>query len=109
MEDKSERHGRPWRPWTVWLPAGLAILGAAALIFVDSVGLIMGSWDTPAPGLAWLKAGIAGQCALGVAATGLLVAGLSAPGRRRACAGSAWLVVAAEVAWFVVTARLVSG
>jgi hypothetical protein len=112
MEDKSEgQAGRPrrWRPWTIWLPGGLVLLGAAGLIFVDLVGLVMGSWDTPAPGLHWLKAGIAGQCVLGAAGGGALAAGLTGPDRRRACAVCAWLIVAAEIAWFVLTARLASG
>jgi len=102
------RARRPWRAWTSWLPGGLGLLGAAALISVDVAGLVMGSWDTPAPGLHWLKAGIAGQCGLGAAAGGALVAGLAAPGRRRACVAVAWLIVAAEVAWFTLTARLAS-
>jgi len=112
MEDKSDgrngRDRRPYRAWTIWLPAGLGLLGAAGLIFVDVVGLVMGSWDTPAAGLHWLKAGIAGQCVLLVAAGGALVTGLATPGRRRACVAAAWLTAVAEVAWFVLTARLAS-
>jgi hypothetical protein len=110
MDDESRRRaGRPWRPWTIWLPAILALLGAAGLIFVDIAGLILGSWDTPAPGLPWLKAGIAGQCVLGAAAVGGLLTGLTGPGRRRICVTVAWLIVAAEIAWFLITLRLARG
>jgi hypothetical protein len=101
--------GRPWRPWTIWLAAGLGVLAAAVLIFVDLVGLVMGSWDTPAPGLHWLKAGIGGQCGLLVTAAGLLAVGQSSPARRRGCVLAAVAVVAAEVGWFVLTARLAGG
>ena len=110
MADESRRQARPPpRAWTIWLPAGLGLLGAAGLSFVDLVGLIMGSWDTPSPGLPWLKAGIAGQCLLGTAAVGALVAGLTGPDRRRICAIAAWVIVAAEGAWFMLTVRLASG
>jgi hypothetical protein len=107
MNNKSA--GRAGRSWTIWLPGGLGILGAAALIFVDVVGMVMGSWDTPAPGLHWLKTGIAGQCGLGAAAAGVLIAGLTRPARRTACVVVAWSLIAAEAAWFVLTARLASG
>jgi hypothetical protein len=110
MDDESRRRaGRPWRPWTIWLPAILALLGAAGLIFVDIAGLILGSWDTPSPGLPWLKAGIVGQGVLGAASVGVLLAGLTGPSRRRICVTAAWVIVAAEIAWFLATLRLAGG
>ena len=64
----------------MWLPGVAAFAGAILLAAVDLVGLVMGSWDSPAPGLGWLKAGAIGQCGVAAAAAAVLVAGAARPG-----------------------------
>jgi hypothetical protein len=56
--------GGTWRPWAIWLPCTLAFAASGLIVVVDGVGLVMGSWDTPAPGLRWLDAGVIGPCVL---------------------------------------------
>ena len=79
------------------------------LIIADGLSGVMGSWDTPAPGLGWLGVGAAGQGVLAVGTVAALVTGLRRPRSRRAAAVSAWVIVAAEVGWFELTAALVGG
>jgi hypothetical protein len=95
------------RRWAIWLPAALAITGAALFIVVDLAGLIMGSWDTPAPGLGWLRAGVAGQGLLAAAAVATLITGLASARWRRSAVVTAWVIVAVGCAWFLVTTQLV--
>ena len=66
----------------------------------------MGSWDTPGPGLGWLKAGAIGQFVLAVAAVAVLVAGAARPSRRRSAAVMAGTIIALEVGWFLLTRML---
>jgi hypothetical protein len=101
--------GPTWRPWTICLPGLLAPATAAALVLIDLVGMVMGSWDTPAPGLHWLTTGIIGQCVLAAVAVIVLVAGTKNSSLRRGAVISAWALIAAEIGWFVLTARLASG
>jgi hypothetical protein len=68
--------------------------------------MVMGSWDTPAPGLPWLRVGAIGQCGLALAAAILLVAGVTHPGWRHGAAVTAWAIIALEVAWFLLTRML---
>jgi hypothetical protein len=50
-----------WRPWSIWLPAALAFVWSGLLAVGDGYAAVMGSWDTPMPGLGWLGVGAAGQ------------------------------------------------
>ncbi|HEY6275416.1 MAG TPA: hypothetical protein VIX86_03720 [Streptosporangiaceae bacterium] len=97
------------RPWAIWLPSALAIAGAGLFTGTDLIGLIMGSWDTPAPGLGWLRAGAAGQGVLAVAAVAAVITGASSPRWRRSAVIAAWVIFAAEGGWFVVTTGLTRG
>jgi hypothetical protein len=100
--------GRPWRPWTLVLPGVLALVSAGVLAFIDVAGLVMGSWDTPAPGLHWLRTGIVGQCVLAAIAVTALLVGANRPSLRRAAVG-AWTLIPVEFGWFLLTARLARG
>ena len=101
--------GRTWRPWTIWLPGVLALVWSLLLIVADNLEGVMGSWDTPAPGLRWLWAGVAGHCALAVASVLALVAGLSFPSRRRAAVIAAWMIIPVGFGWTLLTGHLISG
>jgi hypothetical protein len=97
------------RAWIIWLPCGIAFGGAGLLALADGYAAVMGSWDTPSPGLGWLGAGAAGQGVLAAGTVAVLVTGLRRPRWRRAAAVGAWVIVAAEVGWFEVTAALAGG
>lgn len=81
----ASRPGRANLPWAMWLACALAIAAAGLLALTDLAGIVMGSWDTPGPGLGWLKAGAIGQSGLAVAAV------------------MAGAVIALEVGWFLLT------
>jgi len=100
--------GRAPPAWAMWLPGVAAFAGAVLLAAVDLAGLVMGSWDSPAPGLGWLKAGAIGQCGLAVAAAAVLIAGAAHPGWRRGAAASAWALIALTAGWFLLTRTLAS-
>jgi hypothetical protein len=93
----------------MWLACVLAVAAAGLLALTDLAGIVMGSWDTPGPGLGWLKAGAIGQFGLAVAAVAavaVLVAGAARPSRRRGAAVMAGTIIALEVGWFLLTRML---
>jgi len=87
----------------MWLACALAVAAAGLLALTDLAGIVMGSWDTPGPGLGWLKAGAIGQFGLAVA---VLAAGAARPSRRRGAAVVAGVIIALEVGWFLLTRML---
>jgi hypothetical protein len=97
-----------WRPWSIWLPAALAFVWSGLLAVGDGYAAVMGSWDTPMPGLGWLGVGAAGQGVLAAVDVGVLVAGLRRPQQRRAAVMAAWLLIPVAFAWFILTGRLSS-
>jgi hypothetical protein len=100
--------GGVWRPWTIWLPCVLALIWSGLLVAGDVVADLMGSWDTPAPGLGWIRAAIIGHCVLAGVSLLALVTGLRFPSRRRAAA-VAWMVIPAALGWALLTVRLLGG
>jgi len=98
--------GRTDPLWAIWLPCLLAVAVAGLFAAVDLVGMVMGSWDTPAPGLPWLRVGAIDQCGLALAAAILLVAGGTHPSWRHGAAVAAWAIIALEVGWFLLTRML---
>ena len=86
-----------WPLWAIWLPCTLAFVMSGALLFTDLVAQLMGSWDSPAPGLGWCRAAAAGHCALAAADVGLLAAGTRRPAWRRPAAISAWMIIPAGI------------
>jgi hypothetical protein len=104
-----EHRARPaWRPWTIWLPGLLALAVCGLLVVADALAGVMGSWDTPAPGLAWIKAAVIGHCALAAASVAVLTLGVARPPWRRAAAIAAWMIIPAALAWFLLAGRLAS-
>jgi hypothetical protein len=99
---------RPHPAWVMWLPCALAFALAGLLAAVDLGGLVMGSWDSPGPGLGWLKAGAIGQCGLAAAAAAVLVAGAARPGWRHGATMTAWALIALEAGWFLLTRLLLA-
>jgi hypothetical protein len=97
-----------WRAWSIWLPCALAFVWSGVLVVADGYASVMGSWDTPAPGLGWLGVGAAGQGVLAVVDVGILVAGVKQPGRRQTAVIAAWLLIPVSFAWFILTGRLSS-
>jgi hypothetical protein len=104
----SSRPSRTPRPWALWLAGVLAAAAGGLLALTDLAGVVMGSWDSPAPGLGWLKAGAIGQLSLAAAAVVVLVAGAARPGWRRRAAVTAGAVIALEAGWFLLTRMLVA-
>jgi hypothetical protein len=105
----ADQPAQTWRPWSIWLPCTLAFTASGLLIVADALAMVMGSWDTPAPGLRWIKAAIIGHCALVAASVVVLGAGIRRPGWRPAAAVSAWMIIPAGVASFLLAGRLASG
>lgn len=101
--------GGTWRPWTIWLPCALAICAAGLCVVGAEIGLVMGSWDTPMPGLWWLKAGAIGQCVLAVITAVVLGVGVQRSRWRRAAVIIAWVIIPLEFALLLLTGRLSSG
>jgi hypothetical protein len=102
----ASRPGRTSLPWAMWLACVLAVAAAVLLALTDLAGIVMGSWDTPAPGLGWLKAGAIGQVGLAVAAVTVLIAGAARPSWRRGAAAMAGALIALEAGWFLLTRML---
>ena len=100
------RPGRTHRPWATWVACALAVAAAGLLALTDLAGVVMGSWDSPAPGLGWLKAGAVGQLGLAVAAAAVLIAAAARPSWRRHAAAMAGAVIALEAGWFLLTRTL---
>jgi hypothetical protein len=102
----ASRPGRTHLPWATWLACALAVAAAGLLALTDLAGTVMGSWDTPAPGLGWLKAGAIGQLGLALAAAAVLVAAAARPRWRRRAAAMAGAIIALEAGWFLLTRML---
>jgi hypothetical protein len=108
MDDKSAAR-RTWRPWTLWLACTVAFAVCGLLIVAEGLAGVMGSWDTPEPGIGWIKVGVIGQCVMAVASVAVLVAGLRQARWRRAAVIAAWAIIPVGFGWFVLTGRLVGG
>jgi hypothetical protein len=103
------RPRRTWRPWTICLPCMLALAASGLFLAADGAAAIMGSWDTPEPGLHWIKIAAIGHSVLAVACVVALCAGIK-PSRRPAAAVTAWLIIPVGFAWLLLVAgRLASG
>lgn len=106
---RNTRPGRTWRPWTIWLPGSLAVAWSGLLIVADGLSGVMGSWDTPPPGLMrWVRAGVIGHCVLMAVSALVLTAGLRFPAQRRAAALTAWVIIPVGFGWFLLAGRLSS-
>lgn len=102
------RPGGAPRSWSIWLPCALAFVWSGLLIVADGYAAVMGSWDTPAPGLGWVGVGAAGQGVLAAVDAGILVAGVKRPRRRQTAVIAAWMLIPVSFAWFILTGRLSS-
>ena len=107
MSDSSAKPARPGAS-ALGHVAGVRTAAAAAgcSSLTDLAGMVMGSWDTPAPGLSWLEAGAIGQVGLALAAVTVLVAGVARSRWRGAAVVMAGALIAVEVAWFLRTRML---
>ncbi|MGO9220727.1 MAG: hypothetical protein ACLP5E_23655 [Streptosporangiaceae bacterium] len=102
----ASRAGRTHLLWAMCVACILAVAATGLLAVIDLAGVVMGSWDTPAPGLGWLKAGAIGQLGLAVTAVAVLVAGAARPswcGRAAVMAGA---IIALGSGWFLLTRML---
>jgi hypothetical protein len=68
-----------WRPRGIWLPCAPTFACSGALIMAARAAAVMGSWDTPAPGLSSLAIGADGQGVLAAVDVGILMAGAKRP------------------------------
>jgi hypothetical protein len=42
-DEPISRPGQAWRPWTVWLACGLAVVWSGMLVVADGFAVVMGS------------------------------------------------------------------
>lgn len=91
------------------MPCTVAFVASGLLVVADGLASVMGSWDTPAPGLWWLKIAAIGHGVLAVSSVALLCAGISRASWRRAAAITAWTIVPVGVAGLLLAGRLASG
>jgi hypothetical protein len=85
---------RPWRWWTVCLPAVLALVVAGLFLLYSAAAAGLGCMDGCPPISSGRPVGTAGDVVVAVAAVALLVAGLTYPEWRRAFAAGLWLAFA---------------
>jgi len=105
-DSPASRADRTHLPWAMWLTCALAVAVGSLLALTDLAGIVLGSWDTPAPGLGWLKAGGIGQLGLAAAAVAVLITGAAQPSRRRRAAVMAGAIIALQAGWFLATRML---
>ena len=109
---KAQPDARPpgaWRSWSIWLPGTLALAWSGLLIIADGLAGVMGSWDTPPPGLyRWVRTGVIGHCVLVAASALTLAVGLRFSSRRRPAAITAWIIIPVGLGWFLLTGRFSS-
>jgi len=98
---------RRWRRWTVLLPSALAFVACVLMFLADLLAQVMANWDSPMPGLGWLKIAAAGHGLLAVAAVVLFGFGLRRTSGHRGEAITAWLIIAAGLVLFAVCVYLV--
>ena len=108
-KEAAAQPGQPWRLWTAVVPCGLAITVSALLAIADGLAGVMASWDTPSPGIGWIRVAIFGHCVLAAASVVLLGLAVRPSSRHRGEAIVAWTIIAAGVAWFLLAGRLASG
>jgi hypothetical protein len=108
-DELAARSGGTWSAWTLWLPCVLAFIWSGLLVVADGFAGVMGSWDSPQPGLGWVTAGMIGHCALAVAGVLALAAGLAFPSWRRAAVITAWAIIPAGVGWVLLARHLIRG
>jgi hypothetical protein len=108
----------PWRPWTVELPALLALAVTVPLgslgWFILGIGVGTGCTNHYSCGSVFcppcrvaetsVDAGGGAQWLLAVAALALLIAGLRRPAARRRLAVWAWALTPLAIAWIILAA-----
>ena len=109
QDEAAGRPGAPWRPWAIGLPGGLALVVSLLFALADGFAGLMGGWDTPLPGLRWIKVAVIGHCVLAAASILLLGAGLKYPSWRRAAVITTWIIIPVGFGWLLLIGRLVSG
>jgi hypothetical protein len=108
-KESAARPGKPWQLWTAAVPCGLAIVVCGLLAIADGLAGVMASWDTPSPGIGWVRVAVIGHCVLAVASGVLLGLALRRSSRHRGEAIAAWTIIIAGAGWFLLAGRLVSG
>jgi hypothetical protein len=83
-----------WRWWTVCLPALMALAVAGSFLSYAAFASAMNCLDGCSPVTAGRPVGSAGDILVVIAAVTLLVAGLTRPDWRRACAAGLWVAFA---------------
>ena len=91
------------------LPCVLAVTVSGLLAIADGLAGVMASWDTPSPGIGWIKVGIIGHCVLAGGSVVLFGLGMRPASRHRAEAIAAWAIIPAGIGWFLLAGRLASG
>jgi hypothetical protein len=99
-----------WRWWTVCLPGLLALAVAGSFLFYAAYGSARNCLDGCRHATEGLPVGAAGEVITAIGAVTLLVAGLTTPAWRRACASGLWVAfpLACVCAALIATARPVA-
>ncbi len=111
VQDGKSPGGRrqPWHRWTICVAAAVALVASILLLVADALAAIMGSWDSPEPGLGWIKVAVIGHIALGAGSVILFGAGLRRPSWRPVATILAWAIIPVGIGWFLLCGRLASG
>jgi RsiW-degrading membrane proteinase PrsW (M82 family) len=86
---------------------GFAVSGL--LVIADGLAGVMASWDTPSPGIGWIRVAIAGHCLLAVVSVVLFGLGTRPSSRHRGVTIMAWLIIPVALGWFLLAGRLAAG
>lgn len=89
-----------------WFPFALALFLGCQLAVLAYLAAALASSVNPRPsGISWLMAAAVGQSALAAVSLGMLIARVARPDGRRG-ATAAWVIVALEVGWLLLTSAL---
>ena len=98
-----------WPVWSVVLACALGFTVSGLLVIADGLAGVMAVWDTPSPGIGWIRVAMAGHCVLAAASVVLFGLGVRPSSRRRSEAIAAWLIIPVALGWFLLAGRLAAG
>ncbi len=105
--DGEARKTRPALSVVLACVLGFAVSGL--LVIADGLAGVMASWDTPSPGIGWIRVAMVGHCLLAVASVVLFGLGTRPSSRHRGETIAAWLIIPVALGWFLLAGRLAAG
>jgi hypothetical protein len=98
--------GKTWPVLSVVIACALAFTVSGLLVIADGLAEVMASWDTPSPGIGWIRVAMVGHCLLAAASVVLFGLGMRRSSRHRSEAIAAWLIIPVALGWFFLGGRL---